>query len=76
LGGDAGQEIRLHPLQLGVKKSKESNRKVQVPKADQTLVASSLEGYFEKHDDHTARIRLQQRIRIGRDESNDWNIDD
>jgi ABC-type multidrug transport system ATPase subunit/pSer/pThr/pTyr-binding forkhead associated (FHA) protein len=76
LGGDAGQEIRLHPLQLGAKKTKETNRKVQVPKADQTLVASSLEGYFEKHDDQTARIRLQQRIRIGRDESNDWNIDD
>ena len=76
LGGDSGQEIRLHPLQLGTKKPKESNRKVQVPKADQTLVASSLESYFEKHDDQTARIRLQQRIRIGRDESNDWAIDD
>lgn len=76
LGGDAGQEIRLHPLKLGSKKIKDSNRKVQVPKADQTLVASSLEGYFEKHEDQTARIRLQQRIRIGRDESNDWCIDD
>lgn len=76
LGGDSGQEIRLHPLQLGGKKSKEGNRKVQTPKADQTLVASSLEGFFEKHDDFTARIRLQQRIRIGRDESNDWHIDD
>ena len=76
LGGDAGQEIRLHPLQLGAKKNKESNRKVQTPKGDQTLVASSLEGFIEKFDDQTARIRLQQRIRIGRDESNDWHIDD
>jgi pSer/pThr/pTyr-binding forkhead associated (FHA) protein len=76
LGGDAGQEIRLHPLQLGTKKSKESNRKAQVPKGDQTLVASSLEGYREKFDDQTMRIRLQQRIRIGRDASNDWHIDD
>jgi ABC transport system ATP-binding/permease protein len=76
LGGDTGQEIRLHPLQLGAKKSKESNRKVQTPKGDQTLVASSLENYAEKFDDQTMRIRLQQRIRIGRDASNDWHIDD
>ena len=76
LGGDAGQEIRLHPLQLGTKKSKDINRKIQVPKGDQTLVASSLEGYVEKFDDQTTRIRLQQRIRIGRDASNDWHIDD
>jgi ABC-type multidrug transport system ATPase subunit/pSer/pThr/pTyr-binding forkhead associated (FHA) protein/ABC-type transport system involved in multi-copper enzyme maturation permease subunit len=76
LGGDSGQEIRLHPLQLGSKKSKDSQRKTQTPKGDQTLVASSLEGYREKFDDQTVRIRLQQRIRIGRDASNDWHIDD
>jgi ABC transport system ATP-binding/permease protein len=76
LGGDAGQEIRVHPLQLGKKKTKEAPRKVQTPRGDQTLVASSLEGFIQKHDDQTARIRLQQRIRIGRDAANDWQIDD
>ena len=76
LGGDAGQEIRVHPLQLGKKKTKDAPRKVQTPRGDQTLVASSLEGFIQKHDDQTARIRLQQRIRIGRDSANDWQIDD
>lgn len=76
LGGDVGQEIRVHPLQLGKKKTKEAPRKVQTPRGDQTLVASSLEGFIQKHDDQTARIRLQQRIRIGRDAANDWQIDD
>jgi ABC-type multidrug transport system ATPase subunit/ABC-type transport system involved in multi-copper enzyme maturation permease subunit len=76
LGGDAGQEIRVHPLQLGKKKTKEAPRKAQTPRGDQTLVASSLEGFIQKHDDQTARIRLQQRIRIGRDAANDWQIDD
>ena len=76
LGGDAGQEIRVHPLQLGKKKIKEAPRRSQAPRGDQTLVASSLEGFIEKHDDQTSRVRLQQRIRIGRDEANDWHIDD
>lgn len=76
LGGDVGQEIRVHPLQLGKKKTKEAPRKVQTPRGDQTLVASSLEGFIQKHDDQTARIRLQQRIRIGRDAANNWQIDD
>jgi ABC-type multidrug transport system ATPase subunit/ABC-type transport system involved in multi-copper enzyme maturation permease subunit len=76
LGGDTGQEIRVHPLQLAKKQNKEIPRKLQTAKGDQTLVASSLEGYFEKNDDLTSRIRLQQRIRIGRDASNDWHIDD
>ena len=76
LGGDAGQEIRVHPLQLGKKKTKEAPRRSQAPRGDQTLVASSLEGFIEKHDDQTSRVRLQQRIRIGRDEANDWHIDD
>jgi len=76
LGGDAGQEIRVHPLQLGKKKTKDAPRKAQTPRGDQTLVASSLEGFIQKHDDQTARIRLQQRIRIGRDSANDWQIDD
>lgn len=76
LGGDAGQEIRLHPLHLGMKKSKDDNRKIQIPKGDQTLVTSSIKGYAEKFDNQTGRIRLQQRIRIGRDASNDWHVDD
>lgn len=76
LGGDTGQEIRLHPLQPGTKKIKDSNQKVQVSKNDQTLIAFSLENYSAKFDNQTARIRLQQRIRIGRDASNDWHIDD
>jgi len=76
LGGDSGQEIRVHPLKLDKKKAKEVTRKTQTPKGDQTLIASSLEGYFEKQSEQTTRIRLQQRIRIGRDSTNDWHIDD
>jgi ABC-type multidrug transport system ATPase subunit/ABC-type transport system involved in multi-copper enzyme maturation permease subunit len=76
LGGDAGQEIRLHPLQLGSMKVKESSRKASVPNGDQTLIATALEGYLDKREDQTTRIRLQQRIRIGRDSTNDWHIDD
>lgn len=76
LGGDNGQEIRLHPLEIGKKKSKEPIKKTQIGKGDRTLVASVLENYSGSFDDDTSRIRLQQRIRIGRDASNDWHIDD
>lgn len=76
LGGDNGQEIRLHPLALGTKKSKEPVKKTQIIKGDRTLVASALESYSGPFEDQTSRIRLQQRIRIGRDTSNDWHIDD
>lgn len=76
LGGDSGQEIRLHPLGVNKEKSKESVKKSQSAKADQTLIASSLVGLGEKFDNQTSRIRLQQRIRIGRDTNNDWQIDD
>lgn len=76
LGGDSGQEIRLHPLAVGNKKSKEPAKKAQIVKGDRTLVASALENYSGPFEDQTSRIRLQQRIRIGRDASNDWHIDD
>lgn len=76
LGGDNGQEIRLHPLELGKKKNKEPIKKTPIQKGDQTRVASVLENYPASHDDQTSRIRLQQRIRIGRDAANDWQIED
>ncbi len=76
LGGDTGQEIRLHPLELGTKKSKESIKKAPVFKGDRTLVASALQDFTGTFDDQTSRIRLQQRIRIGRDATNDWHIED
>lgn len=76
LGGDNGQEIRLHPLELGKKKSKEPLKKAPIQKGDRTLVASVLENYPASYDDQTSRIRLQQRIRIGRDAANDWQIED
>lgn len=76
LGGDTGQEIRLHPLELGTKKSKESVKKAPVFKGDRTLVASALQDFTGTFDDQTSRIRLQQRIRIGRDATNDWHIED
>lgn len=76
LGGDTGQEIRLHPLELGTKKSKESIKKAPVFKGDRTLVASALQDFTGTFDDQTSRIRLQQRIRIGRDATNDWQIED
>lgn len=76
LGGDTGQEIRLHPLELGTKKSKESIKKAPVFKGDRTLVASALQDFTGTIDDQTSRIRLQQRIRIGRDATNDWQIED
>ena len=76
LGGGDGQEIRLHPLELVKKKKKETTNKPQAPKGDHTLIASEIGGIIEKYEDQTTRIRLQQRIRIGRDDLNDWKIED
>jgi pSer/pThr/pTyr-binding forkhead associated (FHA) protein len=76
LGGEDGQEIRLHPLEVVKRKKKEPSNKPQAPKGDYTLIASSLEAVMEKFEDQTTRIRLQQRIRIGRDDLNDWKIED
>jgi ABC-type multidrug transport system ATPase subunit len=76
LGGGDGQEIRLHPLELVKKKKKETTNKPQSPKGDHTLIASEIGGIIEKYEDQTTRIRLQQRIRIGRDDLNDWKIED
>ena len=76
LGGGDGQEIRLHPLELVKKKKKEATNKPQAPKGDHTLIASEIGGIIEKYEDQTTRIRLQQRIRIGRDDLNDWKIED
>lgn len=76
LGGGDGQEIRLHPLELVKKKKKETTNKPLAPKGDHTLIASEIGGIIEKYEDQTTRIRLQQRIRIGRDDLNDWKIED
>ena len=76
LGGMDGEEIRLHPLEIV--STKGDTKKVAIPKAkaDQTLVATSIADLDKSYIDQASRIRLQQRIRIGRDASNDWHIDD
>jgi ABC-type multidrug transport system ATPase subunit len=76
LGGMDGEEIRLHPLEIV--STKGDTKKVSIPKAkaDQTLVASSIADLDKSYIDQASRIRLQQRIRIGRDATNDWHIDD
>ena len=76
LGGMDGEEIRLHPLEIV--STKGDTKKVAIPKvkADQTLVASSIADLDKSYIDQASRIRLQQRIRIGRDATNDWHIDD
>ena len=76
LGGMDGEEIRLHPLEIV--STKGDTKKVAIPKvkADQTLVATSIADLDKSFVDQASRIRLQQRIRIGRDAANDWHIDD
>ena len=76
LGGMDGEEIRLHPLEIV--STKGDTKKVAIPKAkaDQTLVATSIADLDKSYIDQASRIRLQQRIRIGRDATNDWHIDD
>ena len=76
LGGMDGEEIRLHPLEIV--STKGDTKKVSIPKvkADQTLVATSIADLDKSYVDQASRIRLQQRIRIGRDATNDWHIDD
>ena len=76
LGGMDGEEIRLHPLEIV--STKGDSKKVAIPKAkaDQTLVATSIADLDKSYIDQASRIRLQQRIRIGRDATNDWHIDD
>ena len=76
LGGMDGEEIRLHPLEIV--SAKGDTKKVTLPKvtADQTVVATSLKDLDKSYLDDASRIRLQQRIRIGRDVTNDWHIDD
>ena len=76
LGGMDGEEIRLHPLEIV--STKGDTKKVAIPKAkaDQTLVATSIAELDKSYIDQASRIRLQQRIRIGRDATNDWHIDD
>lgn len=76
LGGMDGEEIRLHPLEIV--SAKGDTKKVSIPnvQADQTMVATSLKDVDKSYLDQGSRIRLQQRIRIGRDVTNDWHIDD
>jgi ABC-type multidrug transport system ATPase subunit len=76
LGGMDGEEIRLHPLEIV--SAKGETKKVSIPQiqADQTIVATSLKDVDKSYLDQASRIRLQQRIRIGRDVTNDWHIDD
>jgi len=76
LGGMDGEEIRLHPLEIV--STKGDTKKVAIPKvkADQTLVATAIADLDKSFIDQASRIRLQQRIRIGRDAANDWHIDD
>ena len=76
LGGMDGEEIRLHPLEIV--STKGDTKKISIPQAtaDQTLVATSIADLDKSYIDQASRIRLQQRIRIGRDVTNDWHIDD
>jgi ABC-type multidrug transport system ATPase subunit/ABC-type transport system involved in multi-copper enzyme maturation permease subunit len=76
LGGLDGEEIRLQPLNMPASKDVTNKTKIPQVQSDQTRIASSLEGLAGSYIDQASRIRLQQRIRIGRDASNDWHIDD
>ena len=76
LGGMDGEEIRLHPLEIVSTKGDTKKVAISKVKADQTLVATAIADLDKSFIDHASRIRLQQRIRIGRDAANDWHIDD
>lgn len=76
LGGVDGEEIRLHPLEIVSSKGDTKKNAIPQVHADQTMMATAIGEIDKSFIDDAARIRLQQRIRIGRDAANDWQIDD
>ena len=71
LGGQSGFEIHFSPLRTKVDTST-----IEIKKSSETVVSKlpQLPKDSKGSPEVTGRIRLQNRIRIGRDESNDWVI--
>lgn len=71
LGGQGGFEIHLSPL-----KAKVDTKTSEIKISSETVVAKlpHLSKDSKNPSEVTGRIRLQNRIRIGRDESNDWVV--
>ena len=72
LGGIGNLTIRISPV--GDSVSGKSKR----PQADRdaTRITKIAGGEYQDDNSGLARVRLQQRIRIGRDAENEWQIDD
>jgi ABC-type multidrug transport system ATPase subunit len=72
LGGVENFSITVSPLSKGLVETRQS--KEVDPAA--TKMSKLSAGDFRDDNSGLARVRLQQRIRIGRDPENDWFIDD
>lgn len=72
VGGVGNLSITISPLSKGEKL--ESSPKVADPAA--TKISKFHPGEYQDDMSGLVRVRLQQRIRIGRDQENDWHIDD
>ena len=76
LGSIDGEEIRLQPLTVVSPKTASKTTGTKNSKPDETVISSMLSNPEDVNTDKTTRIRLQHRIRIGHDASNDWQMDD
>jgi ABC-type multidrug transport system ATPase subunit len=72
LGGPGNLALKIVPLESSstqVLKTKSIDREA-------TKLSKVIAGSYQKDSSEIARVRLQQRIRIGRDSGCDWHIDD
>jgi ABC transport system ATP-binding/permease protein len=72
IGGVGNLTIMISPLSKG--ETVDSSQREANPAA--TKISKFSSGDYQDDRSGLARVRLQQRIRIGRDQENDWQIDD
>ena len=72
IGGVGNLTIMISPLSKG--ETVGSSQREVNPAA--TKISKFSSGDYQDDKSGLARVRLQQRIRIGRDQENDWQIDD
>ena len=72
IGGVGNLSIMISPLSKG--ETVGSSQREVIPAS--TKISKFVSGDYQDDKSGLARVRLQQRIRIGRDQENDWQIDD
>ena len=72
IGGVGNLSIMISPLSKG--ETVGSSQREVNPAS--TKISKFVSGDYQDDKSGLARVRLQQRIRIGRDQENDWQIDD